>query len=567
MIPPADHRPSPWPIVLLIAAVLISMGPLLTCDFTNWDDDSTVHHNSRLNPPTIENVAYYWKHSAGALYIPVTYTVWAGLAAFARLSTPDAAGITLNPMLFHAANLVIHVIATLLVYSIALRLTRNPFAATIGALLFAVHPVQVEAVGWVSGLKDVLWGCFALAAIDQYLAVAQSNVTTPRRESRIELEETVASFDESQNPRLPSRRRTTSVARLRYALATFCFVLAMLSKPTAMVTPAIAIVLDYLLLQRSLKQIARAAVPWLLLTIPCMIWTRQIQPGAAQDGGPLWARPLIVLDSLNFYLGKLLWPATLTPDYGHRPAAVLATGHLTWTWIAPTLLAILAFLQIKKRPWLAAGGLVFIAGSLPMLGLIPFSFQFFSTTADHYLYVSMLGIAIVTAFAADRSRLFRIGLAILMVPLALRSFVQTHIWSGNETLIYHMTMKNPRSFAGYNLAGMLQLNAGFPEPAEELLRFSTAIEPRYPLAHNNLATLLVNAGRTDEALPHIRAYIRAAGNATPDLLALLDDPHAVLGIHYLHTNQKPQAAEQLHAALLRRPNDPTLLKLLKQSEK
>src|SRR4051812_32515347 len=103
-------RPHTLPTLLVIAAVLIAMGRLLACDFTNWDDDSTVHHNSRLNPPTVESVAHFWTHSAGALYIPVTYTVWAGLAAFARLSTPDAAGITLNPMVFHAANVIVHAV-------------------------------------------------------------------------------------------------------------------------------------------------------------------------------------------------------------------------------------------------------------------------------------------------------------------------------------------------------------------------------------------------------------------------------------------------------------------------
>jgi hypothetical protein len=165
-------------VAAITAAVL---WPVLGAGFLDyWDDPDTIARNPDLNPPTFGSVLKYWNpaHPYMDLYVPVTYTVWAAIAALTRRAAPDpAGGGWLSPFPFHAASLVLHMLATVLVFAILSRLLRargapGPAAersAAAGAILFSIHPLQVEAVAWASGLKDVLGGTLALAAIHLYL--------------------------------------------------------------------------------------------------------------------------------------------------------------------------------------------------------------------------------------------------------------------------------------------------------------------------------------------------------------------------------------------------------------
>src|SRR4051812_26018303 len=108
--------------IALVASVLLAYSPLFTAEFTVWDDWFNVVENPRLNPPTISGVAFYWTHPAFDLYIPMTYTLWAGLALVGYVNQPDAWGSHLNSYVFHAANIFVHIGAALLVLEILRRL-------------------------------------------------------------------------------------------------------------------------------------------------------------------------------------------------------------------------------------------------------------------------------------------------------------------------------------------------------------------------------------------------------------------------------------------------------------
>src|SRR5215469_5436409 len=155
---------------------------------------------------------------------------------------PDANGIWLNPYLFHTANLLVHVLAALAAYALLRRLTRSAWAACAGALLFALHPVQVEPVAWVAGMKDLLCGMFSLVALWQYVAFAQGD-----------------------------DKVTAKTRRWHYAAATVAFSLALLSKPAAMSLPVAAAAIDRWIVGRSWRQIAGAAGPWLVMAIPIAV--------------------------------------------------------------------------------------------------------------------------------------------------------------------------------------------------------------------------------------------------------------------------------------------------------
>src|SRR5437870_8564095 len=170
--------------LLLALITIIVFWRVATNDFTYWDDLGTIHHNPRLNPPTVQNLLWYWGHSELGLYIPVTYTVWGVLAAEARLDEPDEFGIALDPSPFHETSLIVHVGSVLLVFAILRRVSGRDGPSFVGALLFAIHPLQTEAVAWASGLKDVLFGFFALLAIWEYLRFLDENTQIGRASCR-----------------------------------------------------------------------------------------------------------------------------------------------------------------------------------------------------------------------------------------------------------------------------------------------------------------------------------------------------------------------------------------------
>jgi hypothetical protein len=155
----------------------------------------------------------------------------------------------------------------------------------------------------------------------------------------------------------------------------------MLAKPTAMVVPIVVIVLEHMVLGREIKQVLRSVWPWLLLAVPCAIAAKLIQPAphAADAAAPLWARPLVAMDALAFYLYKLVWPVKLGFDYGRTPAYVRASGLIAWTWLLPAAVALLAWWNWRRGGRaIAAGLLMMVIVLLPVLGLVPFDFQTYS---------------------------------------------------------------------------------------------------------------------------------------------------------------------------------------------
>jgi len=467
-----------WLRVALVAAVLIAYAPLFTADFTVWDDTFNVSENPRLNPPTLASLGYYWSHSAYDIYIPMTYTVWAGIAKIAYVETPDASGSHLNPYLFHSANVLLHAASALLVFQILLKLLRDlrspedghtrsviPSAA-LGAFVFALHPVQVEAVGWVAGLKDVLAGCLSLTALVLYL---------PR-----------------------ARGEESEISNLRFALATLVVTLAMLSKPIAMMTPLIAMAIDWLVL----KRFRRRVLVWLAPAIGCAIIARLSQPAAySQLDVPLFARPFIAGDTIAFYLYKVLLPLKLGLDYGRAPSEVVQRHIVYLTTLVPAALAILLWIKRRKCPLLLTGAAVFLLAMLPVSGLVRFDFQLYSTVADHYLYLPMLGVTIAAAGLLRRlPRGVVIGCAVVFIPaMGVKTWLQSTVWKDSTTLFNHALAVNPRSWMSHNNLATESVREHRPADAEAHLRAALAIKSELVMYYTNLGEMLREQGKSADA--------------------------------------------------------------------
>ena len=307
-------------LLLVLAGAFSEVGRL---DFVLWDDDVNVYENPYLHPVTLRNVLWFWRQPYFSMYIPVTRTVWAGLGLVSGLTSEGPGIKPMDPSVFHLANLAVHALNALLVFTLLRKLVANDWACCAGALLFGLHPVQVEPVAWVTGMKDLLGGLFALVALWGYLTHAMR-----RREGG-----------------------GAAAGRAHYVVATVAFALALLSKPSAVVLPVVAWVLDRWALKRPAREVVWALAPWVVLAIAAggvAAWAEAAIRGA-RTYTPIWARPFVAGDALAFYLYKLLVPLRLGSDYGRTPQFVLghAWGYLTW--LAPCVLGVL--LWARRQAW------------------------------------------------------------------------------------------------------------------------------------------------------------------------------------------------------------------------
>ena len=323
--------------LIILVAIALAFWPLCVCDFTSWDDTHTVSQNPTLNPPTLHSFKIWWTRPVLDMWDPVTYMVNGALAGVATVAPDPATGIGLNSYVFHTANLLLHIGSAVLVFQILRRLAFTIPSACAAALLFGLHPVQVETVGWVSGLKDVLYAFLALAAIQLYL----------------------------------------TRSRPRFWLATALFVLATFSKPTAVIVPLVLLIIILYQQGRIGWRVWQQMALWVILSMPCIIITNVVQPAPATERIAFWKRLLVALDALAFYIYKLLWPVSLGLDYGRNPKFVFRHGWAYWTWIVPVGIAVaLWFAPSRERADRGRGhfrcGIA--AGARP--GSVRFSAQF-----------------------------------------------------------------------------------------------------------------------------------------------------------------------------------------------
>jgi Tfp pilus assembly protein PilF len=552
-------------LILIISVTVLVFWPVVTFDFTTWDDGETVARNPKLNPPTVDSLKSFWTSPQMDLYVPATYTLWAITANAAQRPQATPQTPPLNPAVFHGLNLAVHLAAACVAYLLLRDLVGRSLPALLGALLFALHPMQVEPVAWISGTKDLLFGLFSLLAVSQYVGLARDDVA----EAHVPAGEWYG----------------------RYLLALLCFVLAMLSKPTAVIVPFVVIAIDRLMIGRSWTRVLSWTWPWVVLALPCAIVAKLSQPAAhaASWATPLWTRPLIAADALAFYLYKLVFPLVLTFDYGRTPQRVLTSGWLYWTWIIPAVLAVIALRVRRSAPAAATAGGIMIIVLLPVLGLTPFDFQAYSTVADHYLYFAMIGPALLAAWLVARfGRNAAVIVAAVVLLFAVRSFAQVGHWRDSGALFNHTLGINPSSFTSYNHLAAAAADEGRVDDAIELSRRAIALNPNFAAAHLvhadalrmrgdirtamaeyrealrqlpdfapaliNLAALLAEQGQLAEAIPLARRSVQAEPGSVRARLNL--------GRMYLQVGQTDAARREFEAAVRLAPDDSTARELL-----
>lgn len=372
----------------LVGVVFLAYFRITGYDFINLDDGQHLYQNPLMLLPTWETLSKFWTGTYFYLYIPITYTVW---WVWACLSHAIWDG--LNPGFFHFLNLSLHAVDTILVFFfIEMLLQRGlqrgwgnsarkkgfgknktapdpwiiAISCFVGALFFALHPVQVETVTWIACLKDLLSTLFALIALFVILKappiVGGKGTPDPRGD----------------------------------VIATLFFTLSLFSKPGTLVLPVTAIVLDYVLSGRPILKARPIFWMWMVLGVVVTIVTKSVQPNARiLHVVPILDRILVATRGVWHYVFKIIFPYPLLIDYALPVNQVLESDWIWVCWIVPVVLGLYAW--FKKGPILI-GAAIFGLAILPVLGLIPFEFQNFSIVADHYLYFALIGVSFILSY-------------------------------------------------------------------------------------------------------------------------------------------------------------------------
>lgn len=518
-------------IALILFAAWFGYGSTGKNQFILLDDDLHITNNPHLKPTgSLLNI---WKAPYQGLYIPMTYTVWAAQKAlfekyWGTWGAGESAASTreASARFYHWTNWLLHVANTLLVFFVLMELVGAQWAAVAGALLFCLHPVQVEPVAWISGLKDVLSGFFSLLALLGYL-----------RHSRL--------------------TRAGVKSRALYGFATFAYALALLSKPSSVVVPLVALILDTLGRGVSLRWAAPRLLPWMIAAVPLAWLAKATQPdGDITFIAPWSLRPLVAADALTFYFSKLLVPLGLSPDYGRNPLLLQTLSSRWITWLVPLLLAFVLRRQDRRTK---AVFLVFLVVIFPVLGFVPFYFQEFSTVADRYLYLAMLAPAAWLAWTAAKYPAWpaRFGICLLLATLGILARNQIAHWTDSISLFTHSIRVNPNSVLCHNNLGTLREEKG--EWLEALYHYKEVlrISPSNLAGHYNSGRILARVGRFDLAETEFLYVL----NREPNIA----DAQYAYGMVLLRTNRLEEAKTHFFLALKQRPGHPETLSQLGSS--
>lgn len=576
---------------LIVVATLACYGRTIDGRFLGYDDVDNVLENPYFNPPSWRHLAEFWREPYRGLYMPVTFTWW-GVEARLAWDTEFAARdeqvpgrIPVDPRVFQIGSLLLHTVNALLVYALLIRLVRSDAAAAAGTLLFALHPLQVESVGWIGANTGLLSTAAALAALLCLLRYFDARAEPPML-SVSRNEDRAAKPNEHRNKARSSRRQFASArrARLWYAVATLAFGAALLSKPSAAALPLVAGALAIGWLRVPWRHVFNALVPWLAIAGVIVVLTRGEQGTSyVTYATNVVDRLLVAGDALAFYLGKLVWPVWLGPDYGHSPAHVVSQSWRWLLWLAPiaALGALAAF--AKRRQWLTAAAMFAFALS-PMLGLIPFAGQNASTVADRYVYLAMLGPALALAawLTVRTGWQYLAPVTLVLTFLAVLSFRQLAIWHDDDAWTARTLEVNPRSWFGleaqahaleragqrdealamrmaarrenpravepcFRLAESFQRVGDWPR-AVQCYNDALAISPNNRLTHGYLALALLQAGNEAGAMTHFEQAVDGV-ERDRNLSAL----GGTLGSRFLERGNPDAAGAVLNESLRLRP--------------
>jgi tetratricopeptide (TPR) repeat protein len=482
-------------LALLAAVICFTFVGVLRSGWILFDDPRYVYENPHVNRGlTPDDALWFLAHPHGENWHPLTS--WSHML--------DVQLFGLEPAGPHAVNLALHALTALLLVLVLHRLTGGWWRSLAVGALFALHPLRVESVAWVSERKDVLSGLFFVLTLEAY------------------------------------RRWVTRPGRLRYAALIAAFALGLMAKPMLVTVPFVLVLLDVWPLGRWRLPAQRApgggpgagaltrpllgliAEKWPLLALAAasavVTFFVQRAGGAVVTVEKLSSAYRLANALLSYwrYLGKLLWPHDL---------AVLYPFPQSTSWIAVAAAAAglaavtaLVLLRGRRRPYLAVGWLWYLGMLVPVIGLVQVGIQ---SHADRYTYLPTIGLLVALVWGVGdllgASRPGRIAAAaaslLLLAALAAATARQVTAWRDTRTLFAHAVAVTGDNPAALERLGETLLAEGEVGPAIERFQEALRLAPGFVDAHNNLGSALGMTGRHEEAAVHFRAALRGMKSA------------------------------------------------------
>lgn len=461
--------------LVVLLAVLITYRPAWDLGFVDYDDTVIAENSVLREGITTKSIHFAFTETPTNFWHPLT---WLSHAADFAVFGDWIGG-------HHLTSLLIHLATALLLLGWLHRHTGKLGAPLAVSLLFAIHPLRVESVIWLSERKDVLAGFFYLLTVVFYSAWV-----TSKRERKWQL----------------------------YLLSLIAAVLGALSKPSLMTLPAALFLVDLWPLQRlgwgeALQwrrwiPLLREKIPFLLLAI-AVAWTswQGIPFVGERPDFSLAARFSHAVITLTDYLARTVWPVDLIP-YRNFPAT-LHPGTIALRFSILAALGVFALLRRKKSPWLLFGYLWFLGLILPGSGLITISDNF---APDRYTYLAHAGLFVAlvweaTAFFSQKKLPPAVGIALLAclaIPLSVLTTRQSLHWKSPEALWTHTAAVDPDNYLANNQLGIRHLQSGQIEQGIEALKRALQTRPGAPTPLGNLSLAEARHGNPEAALHYFR---------------------------------------------------------------
>jgi tetratricopeptide (TPR) repeat protein len=495
----------------LAAAIAGVYLPVRDHAFVEFDDPLYVRDNAVVQRGiTGESIDWAFRSDQAFLWHPLT---WLSLMLDTELHGADDAGP------YALTNVALHVANALILLGLLTSLTRRLGPSAFAAALFALHPLRVEPVAWVSGRKEELAALFALLAIWAYVDW--------------------------------TRRR--NLWRAAGALALYG--LSLLAKPAHFALPFLLLLIDAWPLERfqraidaggaAVRRLVLEKLPWLALAsaaalASALMIVRTQNPWV--EDPPLLLRILTAPISVVLYLEKTIWPTGLTIVYPqpHQMGRPFYGGlEIAAAWVVLGGVSLGALWLRRDHPAVLWGWAWFLLAIGPTLQIVPTGLR---VPHDRYTYLPSIGLCVAVAFAGAalwrQSRRGRPILAAvaaaLLTAFALASARQVGHWRDSETLFAHALTAQPRNVIVRFSRGVMYARGGEDDRAIGELRAALAIHPRHADSHNSLGYLLYRQGEVDGAIHHLRealsthpGYVRAMTNLGNALEARGDGEEAL----------------------------------------
>ena len=513
---------------LLILATLAVYWQVTKFDFCGLDDNPYVIDNTDvragLTPASVR-----WAFNIG-------YTGnWHPLTWLSHMADVEVYGLGSDKGLgvggHHLTSAILHILNTLLLFLLLTRMTGALWRAGFVAAIFALHPLHVESVAWISERKDVLSAFFWLLTMLAYAWYAGS-------------------------PKLG-----------RYLVVLGLFVLGLMAKPMLVTLPLVLLMMDYWPLRRFGKgfdwKFVYEKIPFFaLVAVSSYITYRAQERGemvSSLDVLPLGQRLANALMTYVVYLAKAVWPQKLAAYYPH-PGATWPVWQVVGSAVLLACVTYLAIRAARNRPYITVGWLWYLITLVPVVGVVQVGLQ---ARADRYTYIPLIGVLVIVAWAipdlllpkaarkSDAPRLGALVASAVLVIIALTAVTYRQIgyWRDGEALFRRAAAVTERNWFAENALGGILLKKGEPEEAVERLQRAIEIQPGYAGNYLNMGMAMDRMGRLDEAISNYRECLRLHPND--------EYGHNNLANCLFKKRDLAGAVEQYHEALRINPKYPT----------